>query len=200
MMTNHSDYSRKYLTFFACLIPLTIYLLLLPVQMLAQSGSTSFSQLLSKRVSRIQVYFTYGPTYPAAGQEVKFTDTSTGSPTSWQWNFGDGSTSTAQSPSHAFAAPGFHRVSLTAGNSAGSRSRSRTLTVMPSAGAASFTYSPGSPATGKAVQFTDTSTNSPTSWQWHFGDGTTSTTRNPSHTYGTPAAYTVTLDAINGTS
>ena len=199
-MTKHSDYSRKYLTFFACLIPLTIYLLLLPVQMLAQSGSTSFSQLLSKRVSRIQVYFTYGPTYPAAGQEVKFTDTSTGSPTSWQWNFGDGSTSTAQSPSHAFAAPGFHRVSLTAGNSAGSRSRSRTLTVMPSAGAASFTYSPGSPATGKAVQFTDTSTNSPTSWQWHFGDGTTSTTRNPSHTYGTPAAYTVTLDAINGTS
>ena len=39
---------------------------------------------------------------------------------------------------------------------------------------------------GLEVQFTDLSTNSPTSWFWAFGDGDTSTTKNPLHEY--PAA------------
>lgn len=33
---------------------------------------------------------------------VRFTDTSTGNPTSWAWNFGDGATSTVQNPAHKF--------------------------------------------------------------------------------------------------
>jgi len=32
-------------------------------------------------------------------------------------------------------------------------------------------------------------------WAWDFGDGTTSTVQNPSHTYTTPGTYTVTLTA-----
>ena len=41
----------------------------------------------------------------------------------------------------------------------------------------------GPPTTGKEpllVQFTDASTNSPTTWYWEFGDGSTSTDQNPS--------------------
>jgi PKD repeat protein len=48
------------------------------------------------------------------------------------------------------------------------------------------------------VTFTDTSTNSPTSWLWDFGDGNTSTLQNPVHTYATDGSYTVTLTATNG--
>ncbi|MCB9234744.1 MAG: PKD domain-containing protein [Bacteroidia bacterium] len=48
-----------------------------------------------------------------------------------------------------------------------------------------------------AVTFTDQSTNSPTSWAWNFGDGNTSTSQNPSHTYSSPGTYTVTLVATN---
>lgn len=47
-----------------------------------------------------------------------------------------------------------------------------------------------------AVDFTDLSTGNPASWLWDFGDGTTSTDQNPSHTYssvGSPAQYKVTL-------
>ena len=50
--------------------------------------------------------------------------------------------------------------------------------------------------TGKPVNFTDGSVKS-TSWAWNFGDGFTSTVKNPSHTYNTPGVYTVIL-SING--
>ncbi|MDX1908800.1 MAG: S8 family serine peptidase [Bacteroidia bacterium] len=42
------------------------------------------------------------------------------------------------------------------------------------------------------VNFTDQSTNA-TSWLWDFGDGTTSTLKNPSHTYYYPGIYQVSL-------
>jgi len=47
------------------------------------------------------------------------------------------------------------------------------------------------------ITFTDQSTNSPTSWQWSFGDGGTSTAQNPAHTYLFNGTYTVTLQATN---
>ena len=49
------------------------------------------------------------------------------------------------------------------------------------------------------IQFTDKSTNIPTSWAWDFGDGQTSTTQNPSHTYTADGTYTVKLTAKNAT-
>ncbi len=45
------------------------------------------------------------------------------------------------------------------------------------------------------IQFTDQSRNVVTSWLWNFGDNTTSTLQNPSHTYAATGTYTVTLTA-----
>jgi PKD repeat protein len=47
------------------------------------------------------------------------------------------------------------------------------------------------------VQFTDLTTNLPTSWLWNFGDGQTSTLQNPLHTYTTAGTYNVSLSATN---
>ncbi|MFO7878749.1 MAG: PKD domain-containing protein, partial [Bacteroidales bacterium] len=47
------------------------------------------------------------------------------------------------------------------------------------------------------VQFTDLSSNAPTSWSWDFGDGNTSTDQNPQHTYSSAGTYTVELTATN---
>jgi serine protease len=58
----------------------------------------------------------------------------------------------------------------------------------------------GTPTSGTApltVQFTDLSTNSPTSWSWSFGDGGTSPAQNPSHTYNLAGTYSVSLTAAN---
>ncbi|MDD3138653.1 MAG: PKD domain-containing protein [Lachnospiraceae bacterium] len=48
------------------------------------------------------------------------------------------------------------------------------------------------------VQFNDTSTNSPTEWNWNFGDETNSTEQNPEHTFSKVGVYNVTLVATNG--
>jgi PKD repeat protein len=47
------------------------------------------------------------------------------------------------------------------------------------------------------VQFTDETDASVVSWYWDFGDGSTSTEQNPSHTYTVPGLYTVALSATN---
>jgi PKD repeat protein len=47
------------------------------------------------------------------------------------------------------------------------------------------------------VTFTDESQGSVTDWSWDFGDGSTSTQQNPSHTYGGPGTYTVKLTVYN---
>lgn len=46
-------------------------------------------------------------------------------------------------------------------------------------------------------QFTDVSTDIPQQWLWDFGDGTTSTAINPTHTYTVGGIYTVTLTVTN---
>jgi PKD repeat protein len=44
------------------------------------------------------------------------------------------------------------------------------------------------------IQFIDQSMGNPTSWLWNFGDGTTSTLQNPTHTYSTAGTKLITLN------
>jgi len=60
---------------------------------------------------------------------VQFTETSTGSPTSWWWSFGDDSTSPLPNPSHTYRKNGTYSVTLTVTNMAGNNARKRTITV-----------------------------------------------------------------------
>jgi hypothetical protein len=62
---------------------------------------------------------------------------------------------------------------------------------------ANFAFSPGAPAAGSPVAFTDSSTGGAFSWAWDFGDGNTSTQQSPAHTFAAPGSYTVVLSAAN---
>lgn len=67
----------------------------------------------------------------------------------------------------------------------------------PETPVADFSADVTSGQTPLTVNFTDLSTNTPTSWAWDFGDGGTSTDQNPTHIYSTVGIYTVTLTATN---
>jgi PKD repeat protein len=63
---------------------------------------------------------------------------------------------------------------------------------------AAFTWTPTSPVVNTSVQFTDQSTGAtPITYAWTFGDGGTSTSQNPTHTYTTTGAKNVCLTATN---
>ena len=71
------------------------------------------------------VYYYSGYTYQQHIFEILNSDFA-GSTTSWSWNFGDGSTGTSQNPSHTYTSTGTYSVALTATNSAGSNTLTRT--------------------------------------------------------------------------
>jgi PKD repeat protein len=76
-----------------------------------------------------------------------------------------------------------------------------TLLASASPPVAAFSASATTTCSG-TVQFADQSANAPTSWQWDFGDNTTSALASPTHTYAAPGTYQVRLTASNaaGTS
>ena len=147
--------------------------------------------------------FSATPTSGNAPLNVAFNDTSTGSPTSWNWSFGDGtSNSTIKNPVHTYNTAGQYAVSLTVQNAGGSNSVTRSSYVNVANAVrppvASFSASSTSGNAPLRVMFTDTSTGTPTSWNWSFGDGTqNSTERNPVHTYSKAGKYTVRLTIQN---
>jgi PKD repeat protein len=61
-----------------------------------------------------------------------------------------------------------------------------------------FSALPQQPHVGESVQLTDLSGAAPTSWAWDFGDGATSSERNPTHAFTAVGPYTVALTASNG--
>lgn len=132
---------------------------------------------------------------------VQFTDLSINNPTSWSWDFGDGNSSTQQNPSHLYSQPGTYTVILSGTNNYGTDSKVKNNYIQVngtgSSPLANFSASPVSGQAPLTVSFTDLSTNEPTSWNWDFGDGNSSSDNNPNHTYNTDGSYTVSLTVAN---
>lgn len=132
-----------------------------------------------------------------AGGSVAFTDSSDNYPTTWAWTFGDGGTSAQQNPSHTYAANGTYTVCLIATNAGGSSTQYCRQVVVSNIVVAPVADFNWSNVSGGLVNFTDVSTNSPTSWAWTFGDAATSTLQNPTHVYAANNTYNVCLTATN---
>ena len=62
---------------------------------------------------------------------------------------------------------------------------------------ADFNFTPSSGESPLAVTFTDASTSNPTSWFWAFGDGSTSSEQNSSHSFLRPGTFTISLTVSN---
>ena len=157
-------------------------------------------------VTQLSANFVGNPVSVPVGGTVNFTDLSTGNPTSWQWTFTGGTpaTSTQQNPTGIqYNTVGTYSVKLKVSNANSSDSITKVNYIEvydPNAVNADFVGNPTTVLAGGTVQFTDLSTNNPTSWSWTFPGGTpaTSTIKNPIVTYNTPGTYNVTLTASNG--
>jgi PKD repeat protein len=121
-----------------------------------------------------------------------------GNVSSWSWSFGDGSTSSSQNPSHTFAAAGPYNVQLTVTDNQGATgtvTHSVTVTAPPPGNkppVAAFTVS----CTDLDCSFTDGSTDDDgtvVSRSWDFGDGQSSTAKDPTHQYAGAGKYDVLL-------
>jgi PKD repeat protein len=132
---------------------------------------------------------------------VSFSDLSTGDVRAWVWEFGDGTFSTAANPVHTYDAAGTYDVTLRALGLGGESALTRTglLQVNDPVGSsppsASFTADATAGNAPLTVNFSDASTGEVTSWLWSFGDGSSSTLQNPSHTYTVGGLYSVSLTA-----
>ena len=141
-------------------------------------------------------------TYGMSALDVDFTDTSSdadGTVMAWSWDFGDGKGSSTKNASHTYVADGDYMVTLTVtDNDDGADSSSQQVTVSAAGGSAppvaNFSYV----CNGRVCAFDSTGDGSITGWNWDFGDGSGSSSVDPSHTYGSNGNYTVTLVVSDG--
>jgi PKD repeat protein len=137
---------------------------------------------------------------PLAGTKplaVSFTDDSTGVIWNWSWNFTSPPTTT-QNPVYSFTSSGLYTISLRVCNDGGCSFENKTdyISVTNNSPTADFGWQLSGVST---VGFTFTGFDDGiwTSSTWTFGDGGSSTSRYPSHTYAGPGNYNVGLTYCN---
>ncbi len=115
------------------------------------------------------------------------------------WAFGDGFTEGSEQPSitHTYTETGNHSVSLTVTNSHGCQSTTRKEKIAEALPPVVASFAPDKKvlcSIAETVRFTNNSTGPGTlSYRWEFGDGTTSTLKDPSHVYAAAGSYPVRL-------
>ncbi len=129
------------------------------------------------------------------GNAVNFSNQSIGATTSL-WDFGDGKISALNSPTYTYASVGNYTVKLGVTTANGCKdSIINTVTVFPKP-TVSFNATPNSICRGGLMTFTNTTTNGST-YNWNFGNGTVSTSTNPTNSYNTAGNFNVKLAATS---
>ena len=162
----------------------------------SSTGCSSRSQRARyiRVVSGIASKFSYTPSANCdAPFTIPFTNESSGpGALRYLWDFGNGHTDTARHPSFTFPASGSHNVTLTTTSSFGC-SNTITQAVSASTFTTAFTH-PDTVCINQPVSFQNNSDAGVVTFNWLFGDGSSSATEeNPVKRYTTPGVYTVKL-------
>lgn len=133
-----------------------------------------------------------------SGQSATFFNTSVPSPISCTWTFSNGIVSNELNPTLSFSMPGtytvtlFNQFSTTCKDTAGPE----MLRIFSGPSVDFYTEDTANCTAPYTVQFKNNSTGA-NSFRWDFGDGTTSTAKEPAHIYTRPGRYSVALTAYN---
>ena len=93
------------------------------------TAETTDATLIVESLSAPEANFTANVTVGNAPLTVRFTDTSVGTPASWDWTFSDHATSSDQNPVHVFTTPGTYTVSLSVNEGECTCTKSDYITV-----------------------------------------------------------------------
>ena len=123
----------------------------------------------------------------------------------FSWSFGDGDTSQDNSPFHTYADPGVYTICLTATSECGSNNICKQFEIddiNPTGGSvpeADFSADVNEGCGPLTVEFTDLSTNNPSTWSWTFEGGTpaTSSLQNPTVVFEDAGDFSVVLSVSN---
>jgi PKD repeat protein len=114
--------------------------------------------------------------------------------TGYDWFFGDGESTWVINPKHQYKTNGTYEVKLVAKSDNGQTTVSQNITIADAPKPiADFSFTLG--GDGYAY-FTNSSSNA-SSYQWSFGDGSTSNETSPTKKYSSNGTYSVTLTAKN---
>lgn len=144
------------------------------------------------------VNFTVVQDSGCAPYTAQFVNLTTGA-SSYSWKFGNGDSSYLTNPSTTYSQGGYFSVTLTATSPYGcTLAVTKNQLVRVFAPTATFNGTPLTGCPGMTTQFTYTGNSiNVIGYLWNFGDGTTSTAVNPTHTYNTIGNYTVWLVVTN---
>ena len=166
-------------------------------------GNSYFEDSLEKTdyitvIEELIADFAADTTNVLIGQEVHFTDLSSGNPDFWIWDFGDTTNGINPNPAHKYWYPGFYSVTLQIkrGDSTDMVTKENYIHVFEPI-VAGFHAFPLLVQTGEPVQFIDDSGGNPFFWDWDFGDGASSILENPEHAYDEEGYFTVEMKVSN---
>jgi PKD repeat protein len=122
-----------------------------------------------------------------------------GNAASYSWTFGDGGTSTSVYPMHQYTSPGTYTVCLTVAMNGQTCTSCQVVVIgsTPNCNANYFVIVDSTNA--NQLYFFNQSTGG-NSYYWYFGDGSSSTSANPTHTYANSGTYLVCLTIYSNSS
>ncbi|MGN7820360.1 PKD domain-containing protein [Chitinophaga sp. 22536] len=116
--------------------------------------------------------------------------------TSWLWDFGDGTTSTEENPTHTYTRQGSYSVTLQASSGSNCTTTARKdgyVVILPPSATIFPAGTEGCLPMTIPFQAQVNSIDAVVSYEWNFGDGTTSNQQNPTHIFDKEGIFTVTL-------
>lgn len=165
------------------------------VQLVAEGegGTNTAAQIITVNSPEPEAAFTMDKSTAQAYELISFFNSSENAET-YLWDFGDSQTSTEVNPVHAYEVAGSYTVQLTATGDGGSNTTSQPVTITEPVPLASFVADKSIAKPGDTISFTNYSLFA-TQYSWDFGDGTTSTAEQTTHSYAEVGTFTVTLTA-----
>lgn len=158
--------------------------------------SDTIKKLITVNPKPIAAFQSARQSFCSLPANVQFTSLTTGTNLQYAWDFGDGNISSLPNPTHTYTSDGTFTVKLIVTSAAGcSDTLVKAAYIQVQRPRIQFS---GLPKNGCApVTITPTATvlgnHTITGYQWSFGDGTTSTSATPSHTYSKTGTYDVQL-------